>query len=90
MKKGLMFVCMCLLFSVLLSAVIIGLTPRAKAAEPYFKDPVFIDAAHAKSVEQGYSLLQVLPNSATDYQSIGGLSFAKGSVTAYAKKHCPR
>lgn len=67
MKNGLKFVCMCLVVAVLLSAVIIGLTPRAKAEEPLFKNPILVQALHDKAIEQGYSLLQVLPSGGRYY-----------------------
>lgn len=42
-------------------------------------------------LNQGYiSYGKFYSRTLTEQQNIGGLSFGKGSVTAYAKKHCPR
>ena len=81
MKNGLKFVRMCLLFALLLSAVIIGLTPAANAEEPFFKDPAFIQVVHEKATEQGYSLLKVLPS--------GGRYYVKEVTGSRTEKDIP-
>ena len=42
-------------------------------------------------LNQGYiSYGKFYTRTSAEYQNLGGLNFNKGSVTAYAQKHCPR